>query len=62
MQDEEMYDSQTEGEDNLCNTGVGCNVPDVQVSKGSRAKGMVLERHMQQDVGSSSIDGSACCC
>jgi hypothetical protein len=29
--------------------------------KGSRANDIVLGRHMQEDVGSSSIDRSACC-
>jgi hypothetical protein len=34
------------GEDDLCHTGLRCNVLYVKVSTGSRAKGMVLERHM----------------
>ena len=46
MQGEETYYSQAEGEDDLCHTDVWCNAPDVQVSTGSRAKDMVLERHM----------------
>ena len=38
-----------------------CAVLNVQVSKGSRTKDM-LERHIEEDVGSSSVDGSACRC
>ena len=46
MKDEEIYASQTEGEEDLCHTGVRCNVLDVQISTGLRAKNMLLERHM----------------
>ena len=34
------------GEDDLCRKGVRRNVPDVQVSTGSRAKDMVLDCHI----------------
>ena len=38
MKGEEIYYRQTEGEDDLCHTGVRCNVMDVQVSTGQKRR------------------------
>ena len=46
MRGENILQPDRKGEDDVCHKGVRWNVPDVQVSTGSRAKDMVLERHM----------------